>query len=186
MKYEIIEWNPETRFPARQGDLDFMCSIYAAVNALQLVGDIKELDQSAISFRLAILFMAAAREWDLGRSITEGVDPEHLKELFQRLCWKDIHSETERTKNFSHSDLVKLLTPVNGLKRAAVLSLVGSGTHVHHYVAADLGGDKVLRLHDSQYPSQIDVHGTKLSYGVEEEPEEVGIRHAWIFTQQSR
>lgn len=189
MKYEVVvksEENPE--FPIKQGQLDFMCSIYAAINALHLVGDIRKLDQAAIQFRLAIMFMQAAKDWDLGRSVTEGVDPEDMEEFLGRLCWREIDCFVEEDEGLSVLQVAGYLAPNNGRKRAAVISLVDADRdadgYVYHYLAADLSDQGTLRLHDSQCPSQLTCNGSTLSYGLGEEKDkiDVKIRHVWIFT----
>jgi hypothetical protein len=184
VKYRVIGSTAKTDFPVRQGDLDFLCPVYAAINALHLIGDISEVDQAAIQFRLAIMFMQAAKDWDLARSLTEGIDPADMTDLLSRLAWRDISGLAKHEEQLNARSLAERLAATDGLKRSAVISLVDTKNRelVHHYVAAD-AADATIRLHDSQFPSQILVDRAKIHYGAERT--QVSVGHAWIFTQRA-
>lgn len=61
------------KFPLRQGDLDWLCSAYAAINLCKLRGHIStplEADE-----RFEKMVSDLPRGWDLRRYIAEGVNP---------------------------------------------------------------------------------------------------------------
>ena len=61
-------------FPLKQGQLDFLCGVYAAINAMQFRREIETRDQAAIPFRLGVMFMQSTIDWDLAKAICLGVD----------------------------------------------------------------------------------------------------------------
>lgn len=76
-------------FPLQQGNLDFLCSTYAAINAMACRGEITQINQAAIPFRLAMQFMQANKDWDLAGNICMGHDEEDYPDLLAQLSWRD-------------------------------------------------------------------------------------------------
>ena len=83
------------RFPLRQGNLDFLCSTSAAINAMHHRGEITALDQAAVPFRLAINYMQAHKDWDLAGNICFGHDEQDYPELLRVLSWRDWHEPVQ-------------------------------------------------------------------------------------------
>lgn len=61
--------------PLKQGDLDWLCSIYAAINLGYLRGNISDICAADKLFKKLIAKQLPARKWNIGRYVTEGVDP---------------------------------------------------------------------------------------------------------------
>lgn len=71
-------------FPLKQGDLDWLCSIYAAINLRHLRDKIFSVSSADVLFRKLIETQLPARNWKIGRYIAEGVDPNaDIVELFE-------------------------------------------------------------------------------------------------------
>ena len=63
-------------FPLQQGDLDWLCSLYATINLLYLHKKISALEEADQQFRALITGVLPTLGWDLGRYIALGVDPD--------------------------------------------------------------------------------------------------------------
>ena len=71
------------RFPLKQGDLDWLCSIYAAIN-LRHLRDTTFSDSTADElFKKLITKQLPARKWNVGRYVAEGVNPKDIRGLFE-------------------------------------------------------------------------------------------------------
>lgn len=64
----------ERPFPLQQGDLDFLCSLYAVVNLLHLHGRAATIPEAGAHFT-RIMGKLPSLKWDLPRFVTEGVNP---------------------------------------------------------------------------------------------------------------
>lgn len=111
--------NTRARFPLRQGNLDFLCSTYAAINAMHHRREITELDQAAVPFRLAINYMQAHKDWDLAGNICFGHDEQDYPELLRVLSWRDWQ---EQVKDPTLKDLESVFR--QNPKTCALISLV--------------------------------------------------------------
>lgn len=164
----------EGPFPLQQGSLDFMCGIYAAINAMYIRKEIGSLDQAAIPFRLAIMFMQSSTKWDLAQAVCLGVGEEDYLELLKALSWRDWTSYTDADGDNPAGLLGKLEQVLQEGAGPVIVSLVDLGAeafnleverYVEHYtVIKEVTPDKLV-IFDSQGHQEIHRSGSGLSYG---------------------
>lgn len=150
-------------FPLQQGALDWMCSIYAAINVMYIRGKIATLDEAAIPFRRAIDFMKSKEDWDLAKAISEGIDEEDCSELFENLSgtdW-DIYANNKCSDRF-----IKLKQLLDEGSAPVIASLVcdakGARDVIHYTVITDVGASHLTNF-DSQ-EKKIEKSGNNLRY----------------------
>ena len=150
-------------FPLQQGALDWLCSIYAAINAMNVCGEIATLDDAADPFRNAIKFMQKEKGWNLSKAIRKGIDEEDCRELFQKLsgaAW-GVDSETDYPDR-----LVRLKDLLDRGAKAVVVSLVRVASEprdVLHYTVVTGVSSKRLTFFNSQR-KKIEQNGGNLRY----------------------
>lgn len=62
-------------FPLQQGSLDWLCSLYATINLCHRHDRIVAPAEADVLFRKLVADALPALNWDIGRYITQGVDP---------------------------------------------------------------------------------------------------------------
>lgn len=67
-------------FPCQQGDLDYLCHVYAAINLLHLAEKIDTLEEAGETFRLAMRWIW--RKGNLLGASTKGMWQPHVAEMF--------------------------------------------------------------------------------------------------------
>ena len=150
-------------FPLQQGALDWLCSIYAAINVMHVRGKIANLDEAAVRFGNAIEFMQSAKGWNLSKALCEGIDEEDCCELFQKLSgadW-DVYPDIDCPDRLSR--LKQLLD--DGAK-AVIVSLVRDAKDdrdVLHYTVVMGVSSMCLTICDSQ-GKEIQRNGSNLQY----------------------
>jgi hypothetical protein len=159
-------------FPLQQGDLDFLCSIYAAINAMAWRGEVSTLDEAAAPFKKAIDFIQAEKGWNLAASVCLGIDEDHYAELLTKLNWRP---RREPARNPSIDELETALSATRaGVSPCAIISLihpedVGRPYHqreaIHYTVATAVTSDSIL-LQDSAGTLAITREGDKWLYGL--------------------
>jgi len=70
-------------FPFQQGDLDYLCYVYAAVNLLYLRGEIKSSEGAASKFQTALNWIAT--KGNLFRATTQGMGQADVAEMLDLL-----------------------------------------------------------------------------------------------------
>lgn len=150
-------------FPLQQGSLDWLCSIYAAINVMHLRGKITTLDAAAVPFGQAIEFMQKEKGWNLSRAICEGIDEEDCCQLFQKLSGADWEVDSGNVYTDRLSRLKELL---HGGAKAVVVSLVRDAEDergVMHYTVVTHVSSTNLTTWDSQ-GKKIERNADKLEY----------------------
>lgn len=156
----------------RQGSLDFMCSVYAAINLLYYYGALNELDDAAVPFRRAVDFMNTECDWDLAGAICEGVDEEDCIKLFEELSgyhW-DVDKDVAQRYKARFDRLERLKNILEGGVKAVIVSLIRYTNRtrevVHYTVVTGLNSES-LAIRDSQ-GKIITRKGNNLQYDGEE------------------
>ena len=73
-------------FPFQQGDLDWLCSLYATINLMHLQKDIDGIEDAGIKFNELLQYVA--KNGDLFRTITEGVYRADVIEFLSHFDYK--------------------------------------------------------------------------------------------------
>lgn len=137
-------------FPLQQGQLDWMCSIYAAINLMHVHGMIKTFDDAVVPFRRAIDFMQSESQWNLAKAITEGIDEEDCGELFKNLSGRnwDVFPNGDCPDRF-----LKIKQLLDDGAKGVIVSLVlnkKGARDVLHYTVVTGASPKRLTIYDSQ------------------------------------
>lgn len=165
-------------FPLKQGGLDFLCGVYAAINAMHLRGEISELDQAAIPFRLALMFMQSKQDWDLAQAVCFGVDEGDYRELLKNLSWRDWDHTWDPTEHKIEKALDEL---ANKSCASIIVSIVASDAKAHenkpqrdvlHYTVVTGATPEGLSFYDSHDANLITQENGQLCY--EEEKAKIG------------
>ena len=69
-------------FPLQQGSVDWLCSIYAALNILYLRGELKSVNEASFKFA-EILQRLADHNYNIRYYVTQGVDPENITDVLE-------------------------------------------------------------------------------------------------------
>jgi hypothetical protein len=179
MGFSIPQRRQKAPFPVLQGQLDFLCYLYAAANAMHKMGEFETIDEAAEPFQRAVRYMQDQPDWDLAMSLTKGVDAEHIEELLCACCERDVHLlEASKGTGFTSDEVAGHLSAAAGA--AAVVSLFGRTPDACHYIAASLQDDGRIELHDSEEPSKLTVSGEGLFYS----GEAVKVKHIWIIPER--
>lgn len=163
----------EDHFPLQQGSLDFMCGTYAAINAMYIRKEIGSLDQAAIPFRLAIMFMQSSTEWDLAQAVCLGVGEKDYLELLEALSWRNWTFYTDADCDDSDGLLGKLDQVLQERAGPVIVSLVDPVAEafdpeeerdVIHYTVVKEVRPESLVIFDSQGHQAIERAGRDLRY----------------------
>jgi len=89
-------------FPMKQGDLDWLCSIYAAVNLRHLRDTSFSVSAADELFKYLVKTQLPRRKWNIGRYVAEGVDPNaDIVELFQAAGFSNVEPIDPRAETFA-------------------------------------------------------------------------------------
>lgn len=163
----------QKQFPLQQGNLDFMCGTYAAINAMYIREEIGSLDQAAIPFRLALMFMQSTRDWDLAQAICFGIGEKDYLELLEALSWRDCSFFPDADYNASDDLFGKLEQLLQDGAGPVIVSLVDPGAEafdpeeerdVIHYTVVNEVMPECLVIFDSQGDEPIEKTGRDLKY----------------------
>lgn len=124
-------------FPYQQGNLDYLCHLYAAVNLLHLRGKIVTLEQAGEQFTKAIQWIWTAKGGNLFAATTEGMDPPDVAEMLDELGIPVDHIEQPKPD-------VVAKRAANG----AVIFIKGSDWD-HYTVIRAARGVEIIELFDS-------------------------------------
>jgi hypothetical protein len=117
----------DQKFPLKQGDLDFLCGVYAAINAMHLRGEVNELDQAAVPFRLALMCMQSNQQWDLAQAVCFGIDEDDYHELLAQISWR----EWDYIKDPTEKQLSNALAELNSKTcDSFIISILAKDTEV--------------------------------------------------------
>ena len=131
-------------FPLQQGRLDYLCGIYAAINAKHLAGELQHTDQAAIPFRLALHYMQS-QGWDVAGTVCRGIEPDDYFDLLRQLHWWDVE-----VIDLSDAPFAAIEEWRRNNAQVIVSLLYHGTTEVMHYtVVKGVDGDG-LDLYDSQ------------------------------------
>ena len=155
-----------------------MCGIYAAINAMHRRGEIKCLDEAAIPFRLAMMFMQSREDWNLAEATCFGIGEKEYLELLMIMSWRDWEHVTDADYTNAdydlHEELKKLFSEENNEQKVAsvIVSLVYEGAEpyvteqerdVKHYTVITGVTDKSITICNSQ-EHEIEVRNDGLYY----------------------
>lgn len=91
-------------FPLKQGDLDYLCSIYAAINLRHWRGTMSGVSAADKLFRKLISKQLPARKWNVGRYVAEGVDPHSdIVELFKAAEFASVEAITPSVEKIAEA-----------------------------------------------------------------------------------
>ena len=165
----------EPKFPLQQGGLDFMCGIYAAINAMVLRKEIDNLNEASIPFRLAIMFMQSRKDWNLAEATCFGVGEEHYFELLNIMSWREWRHYSDNSHQDMHKKLIQLMRGKFDYKiESIIVSLVdaeakpykvGFERDVNHYTVVTGANIKEINICDSQTLEIKVEKNNKLMYG---------------------
>lgn len=80
-------------FPLKQGDLDYLCSIYAAINLWHLRDAMFDVSAADKLFRTLISEQLPPLKWNIGKYVSEGVDPNSdIVELFEAAQFSSVEA----------------------------------------------------------------------------------------------
>ena len=160
----------KSRFPLQQGGLDFLCGVYAAINAMHLRNEITLVDQAAIPFRLGLMFMQSQNNWDLAQAVCYGVGEQDFGQLLKQMSWRDWDHFT--TSNaLEMEEKVKCLLGRN--TASIIVSLISTCAKefdpdherdVVHYTVVTGLGENGFAIFDSQGVEEIEKQKGKLYY----------------------
>lgn len=68
-------------FPYQQGDLDYLCHVYAAMNLLHIRGEIATLEGAGEKFTEALQWISTVEGGNLFAATTEGMDAHEVAEM---------------------------------------------------------------------------------------------------------
>lgn len=177
------------KFPLQQGNLDFMCGTYAAINAMHIRGEISSLDQAAIPFRLAMMFMQSSRDWDLAQAICLGIGEKDYSELLEALSWRAWDFYPDGDYNASYDLLEKLEQLLQEGTGPVIVSLVDPGAEVFdpeeerdviHYTVVKEVMPESLVIFDSQGHQAIERAGRDLKYSGRD------VRLGYLYVMESK
>ncbi|WP_143542877.1 hypothetical protein [Cereibacter azotoformans] len=86
--------------PYRQGDLDCLCSMYAAINLLQLRGHIRSIEEAGSAMRTLVAHIV--REGNLELVLTKGVYRSDLNAFFSELKHNSKKVNRPSTRQIEH------------------------------------------------------------------------------------
>lgn len=163
-------------FPLKQGALDFLCGVYAAINAMYVRGEVDDLDEASIPFRLALNTMQANKDWDLAASICHGIDEGPYNELLVKLSWREWRDPIEDPE----ADALEALfhERANEPGFCVIVSIIepgdlGKDSHerevIHYTVVTGITGE-AIHLADSMAASEMKRKGEVLEFTFAGEP----------------